>query len=82
MGEATRSDETTRARIVWCGGAAEEGKEKIEKTFWCTLRVCFAPSGLLRAVDGENAAFAYDAAARLLTVDLAPGDHALRVVWD
>ena len=34
------------------------------------------------AVDGENAAFAYDAAARLLTVDLAPGDHALRVVWD
>ena len=44
MGEATRSDETTRARIVWFGGAAEEGKEKKEKTFWCTLRVCFAPS--------------------------------------
>ena len=54
-GDATGSDETTRARIVWFGGAAEEGKEKIEKTFWCTLRVCFAPSGLLRAVDGENA---------------------------
>jgi hypothetical protein len=50
VGEATRSDETTRARNVWFGGAAEEGKEEKRKNLLVNeLLVRFA------AVDGENA---------------------------
>jgi len=45
VGEATRSDETTRARIVRFGGAAEEGKEKKRKNLLVNeLFVRFAAS--------------------------------------